>query len=123
MVISALLLALAGAACLFMPAELAASFGTEVSAPQLVLVQVSGALYLGLAMANWMAKSLPIGGIYGRPVSMANFAHFLIGAMALLKYVVSSGFNWPAASILLVYMLFAVLFGYMVFFDRPGARS
>jgi hypothetical protein len=122
MTISSLLLALAGAACLFMPAELGAAFGTAASAIQVALLQVTGAMYLGFAMANWMARTLPIGGIYGRPVSMANFAHFFIGAMALLKYAMSNGFNWATASILAVYMLFSVLFGYVVFFGSSGAK-
>jgi hypothetical protein len=123
MTISSLLLALAGAACLFMPAELAASLDADGSKPLQMLVQVTGALYLGFAMANWTGKGLAIGGIYGRPLSIANFTHFFIGAIALLKFLPSGEINWPFATILAVYVVFAVLFGYLVFFHRSGASQ
>ena len=123
MTISSLLLALAGAACLFMPAELAASLGADGNRLLQGLIQLSGALYFGFAMANWMGKGLTIGGIYGRPLSIANFTHFFIGAIALLKVLPSGDISWPFATILAVYMLFAVLFGYLVFFHRSGASQ
>jgi hypothetical protein len=122
MTFSSLLLALAGAACLFMPAELGASFGMEGNKLLQVLIQVTGALYLGFAMANWMGKGLTIGGIYGRPLSMANFTHFFIGAIALLKSVPLGEFTWSTA-VLLVYVLLALLFGFLVFFHRSGERQ
>ena len=116
-------MAIAGMACLFMPAELAASLGADGNRLLLGLIQLSGALYLGFAMANWMGKGLTIGGIYGRPLSIANFTHFFIGAIALLKVLPSGDISWPFATILAVYMLFAVLFGYLVFFHRSGASQ
>jgi len=123
MTASSLVMAIAGMAGLFMPAELAASFGADGNRLLQVLIQLSGALYLGFAMANWMGKGLTIGGIYGRPLSIANFTHFFIGAIALLKVLPSGEISWPFATILAVYMLFAVLFGYLVFFHRSGASQ
>lgn len=43
-----------------------------------LFVQLTGALYLGFAMMNWMAKAVLIGGIYARPLAVGNFSHFLI---------------------------------------------
>jgi hypothetical protein len=123
MTVTSVLLALAGVSCLFMPAELAASIDAAGNRQLQMLVQVAGALYLGFAMANWTGKGLTIGGIYGRPLSIANFTHFFIGAIALLKFLPSGEISWPFAAILAVYVLFAVLFGYLVFFHRSGASQ
>jgi len=122
MTFTSAVLAVAGAACLFMPAELAASLDGTGNRLLQVLIQVAGALYLGFAMANWTGKGLTIGGIYGRPLSIANFTHFFIGAIALIKYVPMTEFTWPTA-VLSVYVLFALLFGFLVFFHRAGASQ
>lgn len=47
----------------------------------LYLVQILGALYFGFGMLNWMNKGLPIGGIYNRPVAIANLSHFMIAGL------------------------------------------
>tara|TARA_R110000850_G_scaffold18873_9_gene57913 strand:+ start:969 stop:1307 length:339 start_codon:yes stop_codon:yes gene_type:complete len=43
------------------------------------LLQILGALYFGFGMLNWMNKGRPIGGIYNRPVAIANLSHCRIG--------------------------------------------
>jgi hypothetical protein len=117
---SSVVLGPAGAACLFMPEELAASLGADgTSLP--VLIQLLGALYLGFAMANWMVKGASIGGVYGRPISIANFTHFAIGALALAKHVRPHPSTWATAA-LIAYAVFAVLFAYVVFVASPGGK-
>ena len=70
---------------------------------------------------NWMAKGVLIGGIYSRPLAIGNFAHFLIGAIALVKY--AFGFQDVAVWVLAaVYTGFALAFGY-VFFTHPVKES
>ena len=124
MALSALLLALVGLAFTFFGAELAVFTGTGLSVTFQLILQLLGALYVGFAMLNWMAKGSAIGGIYNRPIAIANFAHFFIGGMALLKVV----FNHPGVSpaiwaLALVYLLFAFLFGYIVFFRSPVTKQ
>ena len=68
-----------------------------------------------MAMMNWTAKDSAIGGIYARPVSLANFAHFFSGTLLLAKYVLSNGFNVSIFLILVVYAIFASLFYWLVF--------
>ena len=46
---------------------------------------------LPFAMLNWMAKGVIIGGIYSRPIVIANLAHFLIGDLELIKAVIHPG--------------------------------
>lgn len=87
--------------------------------PNLVIVlisQLTGALYFGFAMLNWMAKTVLIGGIYARPISIGNFCHFAIAGLAFLKATLSQD-TLSIFFILLtgIYILFALLFGYVLF--------
>jgi hypothetical protein len=84
--------------------------------PLLVILQLVGALYLSFALMNWTAKDSIIGGIYLRPVSIANFAHFFVGALTLVKYQLSNGVSASLWSLLIVYVLFAIIFTWLVFF-------
>ena len=77
-------MALAGLFCSFLPEESLVLLGSEPDTPTIILVQVTGALYMGFAMLNWMARSSVIGGIYGRPLSMGNFLHFAVVAALLV---------------------------------------
>ncbi|MBK8782735.1 MAG: hypothetical protein IPO22_13215 [Anaerolineales bacterium] len=82
MMSSSLALGLAGIFALFAPEVLLPSAAGATS----VLVQLMGALYFSFALMNWTAKDSAIGGIYARPVSLANFSHFFSGVLLLLKY-------------------------------------
>ena len=74
-----------------------------------------GALYFSFALMNWAAKDSAIGGVYARPVSLANFGHFLIGTLLLSKYQLSNEFNPAIVVILIMYAIFASLFTWLVF--------
>lgn len=119
MTASALLLALSGIAFTFLPAEIAAHIDASTSNTQPILFQILGALYFAFAMLNWMAKESVIGGIYNRPVAIANLTHFLIGGLALVKVLMKA----PAQPFIItvvagVYILFALLFG-VLFYTHP----
>jgi hypothetical protein len=115
MVASSACLGAAGLAATFAPVELLAAAGLPVISPLPVVVQLLGALYLGFALANWTAKENLIGGIYSRPLSLANSIHFTAGALALVKAAMAGGANWPLLLATTVYAVFAGLFGYLVF--------
>lgn len=83
---------------------LALLFAPDVVLPRLVpgfpaggewLGQLFAAALLGLAALNWLSRSSLLGGIYGRPVVLANTAFYFIAAMALLRHAV--GRDVPAA--------------------------
>lgn len=81
-----------------------------------LVLQLMGALYLGFAILNWMAKNIIIGGIYAKPLSLGNFANFLIGGLTLAK-VGTNGKPiamcfWILAG---VYLTLAVAFGFISF--------
>ena len=87
------------------------------SAPIVQLaVQLLGAFYFAFAMLNWMAKGSFIGGIYNRPVSIANLAHFLIGGLAMVKALINHpALPWAIAIIAILYLVFAAIFGFLLF--------
>lgn len=118
MMSSALTMAAAGVLLEFLPHEVLSYFGASPAGVAPLFLQLTGALYLGFAMMNWMAKTVLIGGIYARPLAIGNFVHFLVGALAFLKHAFSGGSPavWALAA---VYALFAALFGY-VFYTHPS---
>ncbi len=117
MSLSALFLALAGTGLMFFPQEINTYIGIGPNKYIALIIQIMGGLYFGFAMINWMAKGVIIGGIYNRPIAIGNFAHFFIGAIALVK-AISADANMPVAIWILtaIYALFAILFG--ILFNR-----
>lgn len=120
MMASALILGLAGLAASFAPAELLTALGAPATEPMVILVQLLGALYLSFAILDWTAKGVMIGGIYARPVALGNFLHFTMGALALGKQTFAGRLGPPFVVALVLYALFALLFGALVF-GRPRA--
>ena len=115
MTTSSLVLGLAGIFALFAPDILLTTLNVPIADPLSVLIQLMGALYFSIAMMNWTAKDSIIGGIYARPVSLGNFAHFFSGTLLLARYVLTDGFNLPVLLILVAYTVFAALFYWLVF--------
>ncbi|RED96979.1 hypothetical protein C7460_11327 [Marinoscillum furvescens DSM 4134] len=112
MIGSAILLALAGISLSFLPQEISTYLSGSSHPVFSLALQLLGALYLGMAMLNWMNKNKLLGGIYGRPITMANFIHFLVGGLSLVK--ATSVANQPAFIITtIIYSTFAVGFGYL----------
>ena len=122
MTITSLVLALAGALALFAPDAVLALVNAPVTAQLLVLVQLLGALYFSFALMNWTAKDSAIGGIYARPVSLANFGHFFTGTLVLVKYLLSKPFSVSVLLIFVVYSVFALAFYWLVF-RATGLKS
>lgn len=124
MTLSAAVLAVLGIAFTFLPEELAVYLGSEPGPFDVLQLQVVGALYAGFAMLNWMAKGSRIGGIYNRPICIANFAHFFIGAMAMFKFL----FRYPEQPFTLwilcaVYAGLAAWFGLTLYRHPLPAQS
>lgn len=115
---SALTMGALGISASFLPDEILNYIGIESTGLAPLFVQVLGALYLGFAMMNWMAKSVLIGGIYARPLAMGNFMHFIIGALALVKGTLANSTLTAMWVVTAMYAVFAILFG-LVLFGRP----
>jgi hypothetical protein len=116
--VTALLLGLAGLAALLAADALLAGVTAPPTSLLPALMQLLGALYFAFALVNWTARDSAFGGIYGRPVGLGNFAHFTVGALALVKVVASGGASALVIGALLVYTALAVIFGWLLFVAR-----
>ncbi|HUR36895.1 MAG TPA: hypothetical protein VM009_03695 [Terriglobales bacterium] len=116
---SAAFMGICGLVFTFMPQETLVYWQIEPLRLLVLILQLTGGLYFGFALLNWMGRDSLMGGIFGRAVAIGNFAHFLIGALALLKAAVA---GWGGTSIIagsVIYSVFAVWFG-LVLFTHPS---
>lgn len=114
MAASAIVTALLGLALTFAPAEVLRYFGGGGAAAPLLL-QIAGAAFLGFAILDWMAKESTIGGIYNKPLALGNFLHFVVGAIAIVKFVIAGHRDPIVIAAGAIYVLMAIGFGRIVF--------
>ena len=112
---SAVFMGAIGLCATFLPQEILFLAGGTPYGGLVLVVQVLGALYVGFAMLDWMAQSTLIGGIYGRPVAIANLCHFTIGGLALAKAALAGHHDGVVLWGALTYSIFALLFARIVF--------
>lgn len=115
MIVSAIFLVELGLAGQFFPSEILLNFGIKVSVITKLVLQLSGALYLGFAFLNWMAKDNIIGGVYSRPVAIGNLSHFTIGAITLIKLWITGQAETVIIVLAILYLIFAMVFAKIVF--------
>jgi hypothetical protein len=111
---SAVFMGLAGVGATFMPHELLVHVRQPEAPILVVFIQALGALYLAFAMLNWMSRGATIGGIYGRPLVVANLVHFMMVAIVLVRWAAAGA---PPGIIVLaaLYTLFAACFAAVMF--------
>jgi hypothetical protein len=85
MISSTVFLGAMGLGLTFLPDDIISNIGIASNPISTMSLQLLGALYLGFAMLNWMAKGALIGGMYNKPIAVGNFMHFAVGALALVK--------------------------------------
>jgi hypothetical protein len=76
---------------LFAPQEIAEALGIRGQQAAPVLVQLLGAGLFGLGFLDWFSRFSAVGGIYGRPVLLANLSFFFIAATTLGRHAASAG--------------------------------
>lgn len=89
--ITAVFLGAVGASLTFAPAEVLAWGGGAPDRPTLVVAQACGAMALAWAVLCWMSRKQRIGGIYNRPLALANTLHFSMGALMLVRLASDGG--------------------------------
>lgn len=120
---SAIILALIGISLIFFPKEILDYFELSTSDTLELLMQIIGSFYFAFAMLNWMSKGSLIGGIYNRPIALANWTHFFIAVLALIKGVLANpSLSYVIWSIAIIYSIFAILFG-IVLFKHPVSEN
>ncbi|MBT3608336.1 MAG: hypothetical protein HN815_09080 [Candidatus Marinimicrobia bacterium] len=116
MTLSAIILALIGISLIFLPKEILEYLELSVSETLQLLMQIIGSFYFAFAILNWMSKGSIIGGIYNRPIAMANLTHFVIAGLALIKGILANpSFSYVIWLIAIIYSIFAILFGIVAF--------
>ena len=119
MLLSSFFLGVIGSILTFFPDEIISSIGILPNPISTLSFQLLGALYLGFAILNWMAKGSLIGGIYNKPIVVGNLMHFGVGAFALVKIISEIQVHLEIAiSLTAIYAIFAILFVY-VFRTNP----
>lgn len=120
---SAIILALIGISLIFFPKEILDYFELSTSDTLELLMQIIGSFYFAFAMLNWMSKGSLIGGIYNRPIALANWTHFFIAVLALIKGVLANpSLSYVIWLIAIIYSIFAILFG-IVLFKHPVSEN
>ncbi len=117
MILAAAWMGVAGLLLTFAPQELLEAARIPAERTAVLAAQIAGAACFGFALTNWMARGTAIGGIYQRPLAIGNFAHFLIAALALLKALRGASPSTTHVVLVLVYALFAIAFGRILFFS------
>lgn len=83
--VSALLLGAAGVVLLFAPDVVLPAIVPGFPATAAWLGQLLAAAWLGVATLNWLQRRAVLGGIYGRPVVLANLALYFISALSVVS--------------------------------------
>lgn len=118
MTLSASFMGAIGVTTSFLPQEVISHFGRGPEPLGIALVQVVGALYMGFAILNWMARGNLIGGIYSRPVALGNFMQFGIVAIVLVKSALAGNGGIEVVAGAIATSCFAAWFG-LVLFTAP----
>jgi hypothetical protein len=82
---SAVLLIAGGVVLLFIPDVILPRLMPEIPTSAAWLGQCIGAGWLAVGALNWLSRGSVLGGIYGRPVVVANAALYFITAMVLIR--------------------------------------
>lgn len=119
MTVSSITLGGTGLILIFGPDFVLRNLNIDPNPTSILLGQVIGGLYFGYSMLNWMTKESLIGGIYNRPIAIANFTHFLIAGLSIIKKLISDPgipkVLWIAGA---VYLVFGLLF-IVILFRHP----
>jgi hypothetical protein len=78
-----------GMGLLFAPLEFGPFLGLSSLAANDVPLQMASAGLIGFAALNWMGRGAIYGGIYGRPIAVANFGFGAVLAPTLMQYQMS----------------------------------
>jgi len=125
LVTAAVLLGSGGWVLLFLPAEVGARLGLIRPGEATVALELFGGALLSVGMLNWLARGAIYGGIYGRPIALADFLFCGITGATLLRVAVRGGVGGAGGALpgLLAvggaFFLLTVGFGWILFGARP----
>lgn len=112
---SAILLLVGGAALLFAADDILPRLVPGFPEAGAWLGQLLGGAWLAIAALNWLNRGARLGGIYGRPVVLANTTVYFVGAMVLLKTAARPGVPLPIIIATILFAVFAALYAWLLF--------
>jgi hypothetical protein len=118
---TAIVLGLAALTLIFAPELVIARLAIEPVAAAIPLAELYGAALFGLALTSWFARTMLLGGIYGKAIVAGGFGHALVGVFALIHALRASGWSSPLLAACAVYALLAIGFGWLMFGPGPAA--
>ncbi len=116
---TALLLAAVGLALDFLPQEAAALLGLAAAPALTVILQCLAAALLGLGYLDWLSRANLMGGIYSRPLALANLLFFAVSSITLVRFTAQHTTPTALRVACIVASAFAVLFAWLMFFHDP----
>lgn len=109
--VSAFFLGIIGLFFLFAPDETINLLNIKID--QSYVIQLMGSSFIALGIIDWMAKSIVLGGIYGRAIIVGNLSNYLTGSFVLID----NASEVISLIVLSVYIIFTLLFGILLFSD------
>lgn len=102
---------LQGVGTSFFSSEILNLLGLHQDSLLILLVQLLGALQLGWGMFNFMCRNHKYGGIYGRPLLLANLAFLIVSGMAMLRLLLHGAIEpfYPFLFLTALYWMFAFI--------------
>ena len=122
--LSAALLAFCGLALLFAADEILPRHLPGYPPADFWFGQLLAAACLAMATLNWFSRGALLGGIYGRPVVVANATGYLIAAITLLKPMLAGAFRPAGWLLVFPVTALAVAYGWLMLrgpFERDVA--
>ena len=118
LIVAAVIAALFGIGLLLAPAQMAATYGTTLTAGGTVMARIAGSSLLALAWITWGARNGP-GAEAMQAVLVAgvltNLLDLLISGYATMNGVIGYGIGWATV---VLHILLTVGFGYFAFVKR-----
>ncbi|MFA0960388.1 hypothetical protein AB9P05_01140 [Roseivirga sp. BDSF3-8] len=120
---AAIFFGIGGVMALFLPQEASSFLGVAPDPVTDLMFQLLGGAWAGLGLLNWMGRGNLIGGIYSRPVAMANLTYFAIATLSMGRYCMSyNQGQYVLIPVLVIHALFMACFGYIAF-THPIAKK
>lgn len=126
--VSAAVLLFGGLALLFAPDVLLPALVPGFPPTGAWVGQLLAAAWLGIATLNWLQRGAILGGIYGRPIVLANLVLYFVTALSAVRALPSAGPRvWlvagPAAGLAIVYGVLLVRGPFEPRSEAPAAEG
>ena len=120
---TAAFLCLLGLVLDFLPQETGALLQLPSAPAVAVLIQAIAAAYLAAGYLNWLSRKNLIGGIYSRPLGLANMLLFGVTAIpldrAVMRGLLPTALPLAVDGLAALFTVFAVAYVYAIFFHDP----